>query len=183
MAAWDRQPNEPPKAYSHFCIYRDTGPDRTLPKVAELCAVSLSRVKQLAERYCWTDRADKWDAHVRALHDRAYLAEVAKRGRQRAQAFLKLLAVSLRALDQVKLESATLAQVAAALKVAAEGMRLEEGLETSRVVMEVTDVRTVLAQLPPNIRSGVCKLLAADIDAGADTGSDRAIPLGLGTGE
>ncbi len=161
MSAWDRQEKEPPKAYSYFCIYRDLGPqERSLPKVCQLSAISLPRAKTLSEDYGWVGRCDQWDAHLQSTFDRAFVTEAAKRGKQRGQAFTALLAKSLAALQKTKVEGVALKDVAAAMKIATEGLRLEEGLETKRVSMEVTDVRTILARLPAEVRKPLLLALA-----------------------
>jgi hypothetical protein len=179
MAAWDRQPKEPPKAYAHFCTYRDLGPERSLPKVSQLSAVSLPRLKDLSDQYGWVARCDQWDAHVEAIHQRAYLTEAAKKGRQRAQAFTALLGKSLEALRGVDVEKVPLAQIAAAMKVAVEGLRLEEGLETARLTMEVQDAKLLLSRLPAEVRSPLLRALKEHADPGRDP---VGAPLGLSGG-
>jgi hypothetical protein len=180
MASWDRAPKEPPKAYAHFTIYRDLGPERTLNKTSTVCGVTEGSLQQESARWNWTDRCDQWDAHVRALHDRAFLKETEKKGRQRAQAFTALLTKALEALKHVDVQKTTLEKVAAAMKVATEGMRLEEGLETARVSLEVNDARTLIASLPPDLRREVLRALAADAAGERRPVAAGGVPLGLG---
>jgi hypothetical protein len=179
MAAWDRQPKEPPRAYLHFCTYRDLGPERTLEKARQIHGLALVTLECESARWNWVARCDQWDAHVQAIHDRAFLTEAAKRGRQRAQAFMALLGKSLEALKKVDLEGVSLAQVAQAMKVAAEGMRLEEGLETQRVTMELQDARSVLSRLPAEVRSPLLRALDEHARAGGPDGAAGGVPLGL----
>lgn len=179
MAAWDRQEKEPPRAFAHFTIYRDLGPDRTLTKASRLCGVTEGSLKQESSAWNWTPRCDQWDAHVQAIGDRAYLTETARRGRQRAQAHMALLAKALEALRQLDVKKANLAQIASALKVASEGMRLEEGLETARVSMEVTDARVIISRLPPEIRQPLLRALADDVAARGREESAGGVPFGL----
>lgn len=190
MAAWDRSEKphprtgkpwqEPPRAYQHFTIYRDLGPGRTLEKTAEIQGVKLHTLEGISYDWNWVSRCDQWDAHVQALQQRAYLDEAAKRARQRAQAYTALLTKSLQALQQVDLEKATLAQIAAAMKVAVEGMRLEEGLETARVSMEVQDARTLLARLPVEVRREVIRALDSAVRAGEPETDRGLLPAGTG---
>jgi hypothetical protein len=183
VAAWDRQEDEPPKAYLHFTVYRDLGPIRTLDNTAKLRGVALPTLLELSAKWNWVARCDQWDAHVQAIHQRAYLTEVAKQARKRASAFEKLLEKSLEALGNVDVEKVPLEKVAAAMKTATEGIRLEEGLETSRVVMEQQDARFVLSRLPTEVRKPLLRALAEHALAGRPEGDSGGVPLGLDDGE
>ena len=59
---WDRQPDEPPKAFAKFAVFRDLGPSRTLAAAATETGVSRDRVVQLSAAYSWVDRASAFDA-------------------------------------------------------------------------------------------------------------------------
>lgn len=183
MAAWDRQPKEPPRAYQHFTVYRDLGPVRTLDNTAKLQGVSLATLLEQSARWNWVARADQWDAHVQQISQRAYLDEAAKSARRRAQAFTALLGKSLEALRSVDISKATLAHVAAAMKAATEGLRLEEGLETARVSMEVVDARTIISRLPAEVRAGLLAALDEQSRAGGDSDDPERVPLGIGCRE
>jgi hypothetical protein len=180
MSAWDRQPQEPPRAFQHFCTYRDLGPERTLEKVGKHWGVSQSLMEQESARWNWTGRSDQWDAHVQSTHDRAYLTEAARQGRTRAQAHRALLGKALEALRQLDLSKVKLSEIASAVKVASEGMRLEEGLETARVSMELTDARTILSRLPAEVRTPLLRALAEQSGPDGDPGPAGGVPLGLG---
>jgi hypothetical protein len=180
MSAWDRQPKEPPKAYLHFTVYRDLGPQRTLGKASGICGITEGSLQQESHTWNWVGRCDQWDAHVQAIHDRAFVTEAAKRGRERAQAFTKLLGKCLEALEKVDVSEVPLEKIASALKVASEGMRLEEGLETQRVSMEVADARTLISQLPAEVRREVIRALAEHAAAERSSVVAGGVPLGLG---
>jgi hypothetical protein len=126
----------------------DLGPLRTLEKTGEIQGLHPKTVEELSAKWNWVARCDQWDAHVSACADKAFLEEVAKRSRQRGAAFSALLGKSLQALQRLDLEKASLAQIATAIKVATVGMRLEDGLETSRVVVQSIPIREVVVELP-----------------------------------
>lgn len=179
MAAWDRQEKEPPKAYQHFTIYRDLGPERSLAKVGQILGVAVQSLEPKASQWNWVARCDQWDAHVQVIQQRAYLDEAAKRGQQRAKAYTALLGKSLEALGKIDLSRANLGQVAAAMKAAAEGMRLEEGLATARTTLELQDARFILSRLPAETRREVLQALGAELGAGRDPVATGGVPLGL----
>lgn len=180
MSSWDRQLKEPSRAYHHFTLYRDLGPERTLGKTSTLTGLTEGALQQESWKWNWTERCDQWDAHVRNLQDRAFLSEAARQAKERAKAYGALLKKTLKALDQIDLEKATLAQVAQALDIAAKGLRLEDGLETSRIAMEVTDARVILSRLPAEVRAPLLRALDRHADAGRDSSSGGGVPLGLG---
>jgi hypothetical protein len=56
---WERQPDESPRAFSRFEMYRALGPTRALSQIS-----TGGWVKRLAARYHWHRRAVAWDAHL-----------------------------------------------------------------------------------------------------------------------
>lgn len=58
---WERQPDETPKPFEAFCIYRDLGVNRSIAQVA----AKLSKSEQLMKRWSsannWVERAAAWD--------------------------------------------------------------------------------------------------------------------------
>ena len=165
MSAWDRQPRESARAFHHFTVYRDMRPEeRSVPKAAIAVGISRTRAMELSDQWSWVSRAELWDAHVQAVADRAFLMESARRSRQRAAAAQGLLAVAVRALQAFDVQTAKLGEIAQAIKIAAELARLEEGLETARLRVEVHDARLVLERLPINIRLPLLDMIAAPDD-------------------
>src|SRR5687767_9014210 len=102
MSVWDKRTDETPKAYRNFTLYRDLGPERSLEKAGQVLGKTKAALEQLSDKYDWVARCDQWDAHVRQIHDRAFLTETARKGRQRAQAFTALLGKCLKALKNVE---------------------------------------------------------------------------------
>ena len=135
MAQWDQQKGEG-KNFSHFVHYRDLGPDRTLAKASQAAGLNESYIRQVAADWKWTDRCAAYDAHLDALTRKAYASELEKQAKLRARAYNALMGKSLEALTNAP--QARLGEIATAMKVAAEGMRLEAGLATEKVEHEVT---------------------------------------------
>lgn len=189
MAAWDRRIDEGPVEYSYFCAFRDMGPTRKIEAVARQFEKSPGYLYSLSSEFVWIERADQWDAHVRAVHDRAYLDQTMRAGRQRAAVAIALMGKVSRALAQFsdeKLAKASLYELAQVARIASELQRLEEGLATGHYSLEVNDVRTILALAPTGIRERLVSLLAGQAGepvSGAAAGSPLALPEVDETGE
>ena len=182
MASWDRRDGEPAKAYAHFTVYRDLGPERSLAKVGQLLGISTARCEQLSEQYAWVARCDQWDAHLQKIHDRGFLKAAEKRGKQRGQAFTLLLGRALQALEHIteeQLQDMSLDQIAKVMKIAAEGMRLEDGLATKKVQLELQDARSVISSLPTPVRAGLLRALAEHARSTGSGAAAGGVPLGL----
>jgi hypothetical protein len=70
-APWEQQPEETPRAYTAFCVFRDLGPRRTLAAAAaayyQRTADSLERqVDKWSSAFRWVERAAAWDRHLDA---------------------------------------------------------------------------------------------------------------------
>ena len=72
MSLWDRQDNEPAKAYNAFTLYRDLGPERTLREAAKRLQRSRSLLDHWSADYQWVSRADAYDAAMRAQAQAGY---------------------------------------------------------------------------------------------------------------
>jgi hypothetical protein len=60
---WDRQPGETSRSYELFSIYRNLGPQRSLPKAkaSSETTPSLSRLKQHCKKHNWVERCRAYD--------------------------------------------------------------------------------------------------------------------------
>jgi hypothetical protein len=71
---WERQqPGETPRRFSQFCVYRDAGRGRTLRKAAETLTRHPVYVRAISTAYRWVERAEAWDRHRDAQHDKVWL--------------------------------------------------------------------------------------------------------------
>jgi hypothetical protein len=65
---WDRQPFESMRAYSYFCLYRDTDQlERSVKKVAEKVGRSVRMMWDLSSKWDWLNRAEAYDLHMQRL--------------------------------------------------------------------------------------------------------------------
>ena len=69
---WDRQPEEPAKAYRAFTLYRDMGPGRTLRQAAKNLQRSRSLLNEWSGKWGWVARAEAYDAAMQTMAQAAY---------------------------------------------------------------------------------------------------------------
>lgn len=83
---WEKQPDETPRAYAAFCMFRDLGPGRKLVDVARALYPGKDCRTQVKQRWSrpnrWLDRVAAWDAHLQATA----LAAAEEETRQKAGA-------------------------------------------------------------------------------------------------
>jgi len=103
----------------------------------------------IAEDHRWLERATAWDMHQHQL-DITVEQEVIDQCRDlRREALHKLLTTSITALDGFEKDTATLSQIAQAVKVAVSQLRIEYG-ETEQFQLE-----SLLAFLDANTRQAI----------------------------
>jgi hypothetical protein len=63
---WDRQVAESSKAYHHFCLYRDMGPDRSVRRMANIpgCTSVRRQLNRWSSRWRWVERCRQYDDHL-----------------------------------------------------------------------------------------------------------------------
>lgn len=83
---WEQQPDESPRMYHYFLLYRDAGRVRTLAKVGETLTKTAEYMRQLSRRYRWVERAEAWDKH----HDEQWTIEVEHQRREMARNHVQL---------------------------------------------------------------------------------------------
>lgn len=75
--AWERQPNEPPKAYASFCVYRDLPVnERGLRRLPRKQTSNLRQLQAWSSRWSWVARVDAWDAALDERNRQARLAAI-----------------------------------------------------------------------------------------------------------
>lgn len=70
---WDRLPNETPKAWQAFLIFRDLGVARTSADVARQLGKSTELLRRWKKQWDWERRATAWDQHLAGERDHAWL--------------------------------------------------------------------------------------------------------------
>jgi hypothetical protein len=179
MASWDRAPKEPKSSYGRFTVHRDFGPNRSLTETAQITGVSYGVIRQESSAWNWTERCDQFDAHVESLSRRAYVTELEKQARLRARAYNELMAKCLKQIPTAP--QGRVGEIATAMKVAADGMRMEAGLATAKIdVEDVTPLtddermrRLEALAAAAEARGGVA------VDDPGGTGGGRPAPRGV----
>lgn len=72
---WRQRDHESPRAYGHFLVFRDAGPNRNLRDVAAVVGVSYRRAQNLSAQNLWTPRARAWDEHLACVTDEQWRAD------------------------------------------------------------------------------------------------------------
>jgi len=173
---WDRLPGETSDHFKRFeCYRRLTGRRSMLAAyTAYLVAVmGQDKVNQrkassryavstvppnwpiIAEDYHWLERAQAWDAHQHQLDITAEQDEIDQCRDLRREALHSLLTTSITALTKFNSDTATLSQIAQAVKVAVSQLRIEYG-ETDQFQLE-----SLLAFLDANTRQAIVLALRA----------------------
>ncbi len=103
--SWERLKGESSKAYAHFCLYRDLGPERSLRKLIEdgKATVKQRRLEHWSAHNRWVDRAQAYDdeleRQLRAKNEKAR-KEMAERHARLALAGQNILVQQLNAWSQ-----------------------------------------------------------------------------------
>jgi len=80
---WDRQTDEPEKAFLRFKKYREMSSKRSLRALAHQEQVQLSAIASISTKYNWQSRAADWDNHVDKISQQSEIDEIcAMKGRQ-----------------------------------------------------------------------------------------------------
>lgn len=83
---WERQPDEPGKAYDAFVVYRELGSVRTYRTASKRMGRARHTLEKWGRRHDWQARADAYDAFVRSVAQAEYergVREEAERWQQR----------------------------------------------------------------------------------------------------
>ena len=77
---WTKRDDETQRAYEVFCVYRDMGPGRSLPKTHDeeygKDAGNVRIVEKWSSAYDWPDRAHAYDLHLEELRRAEYEKEM-----------------------------------------------------------------------------------------------------------
>lgn len=124
---WDRQEGESAKNFEAFCIYRDLGPDRSCPQVAEKLSKSVGLMARWCRLYDWVNRAAAWDAEQDRIARKEQLKEIVKMRKRHAQIAEKALEKASLALDYVDPKNISNADIARLMDTASKLERISRG--------------------------------------------------------
>ncbi len=75
---YDRQPGESSVAFDAFCIYRDSGVERRIHKVAQECMKNSSLLRRWSSAHEWRRRAQAFDDDVQKQRRAQHLKDIAE---------------------------------------------------------------------------------------------------------
>ena len=127
--AWDRLPDEAPKEYAAFRLFRDQGPLRKLADVTVM-AVTDRTIRQWSYDNDWQARAAAWDDAIHMEEDRHRLESLRDMHRLHREAGRTALEVAVAAMAE--LDPADISPTAAA-RLLELGARLERDTLTTSV--------------------------------------------------
>lgn len=130
LDAWAQQPNETPRNFGLFLMYRDLGRIRTVAQAAMLSPISFAATARVARYNLWVERAGLWDAEqdrIASVRLQDAREEMAKRHAKYAASLMEKAMARLRTLDVDSISPHALVLM---LDTAARIERSALGLET-----------------------------------------------------
>lgn len=121
---WGRLPEDTPRSWEVFQLYRDLGVNRNYAQVAKILHCTHSNVKKLGWEHQYMARALAWDDHVDKRYRKEYLTRqrtVARRHLEVSRYLRKRAMKALRKMPDAVLES----NPAACLALLREAVRIE----------------------------------------------------------
>lgn len=98
---WERQANEPEKAFLRFKKYREMGTKRSLRALAHEENVQLSAIATLSSKYSWQERASAWDHHLDAVSQQSEIDETIAMKKRQISLALKAQKVAEQGLEKL----------------------------------------------------------------------------------
>ena len=124
---WELMEGETTKPFEAFCIYRDLGPTRSCPQVADKLGKSVGLIERWCRAYDWVKRAAAWDAEQDRIARKAHTDEIIKMRKRHAQIAQKALDKISDALDTVDPKAMTNADIARLMSEASKLERISRG--------------------------------------------------------
>lgn len=147
---WERQKNEGSETYADFCVYRDLGPGRSIPKAAELQGKNVTALWQASSRHKWVKRAEAYDAYLeRKLRER-----MEKQCMQVKEASLtgamKMVSLGLQKLNKMTDEQLTAREAKEFIRNALAIVQsiTGENREAEQAILEMPNENDVVVYLP-----------------------------------
>jgi hypothetical protein len=140
-ARWERQTNEPGRAYAAFRVLRDTAPSqRRLEAVAAEAHVSSRSVRYWASKWDWWDRVEAWDDECYRVDDQERLDAIRTMHANHRRAGRALLMKALASFNGVEATEIP-------LPVAARLLDLGARLERSTLIVSVRELQGAEAEV------------------------------------
>lgn len=88
---WKKLPEETPRAYQAFCVYRDMGPGRSIRAAAEELGVTERMLYFWSSKFRWVNRAAAYDAWLDDYAQEVRLGHVQRMAARHAQTVERLI--------------------------------------------------------------------------------------------
>jgi len=138
--AWARRDDETPKAWAAFCVYRELGAGRSIPKALETSGKPVGSLRwwELWSRtFDWVARCRAYDTYIEELKREKHETEIlraTKKHREAAEALIDKGLAQLQVLGEEDISAgATLGMVSEGVKL----HRLTLGLTTNKIEEDV----------------------------------------------
>lgn len=128
---WERQPDETPKPFEAFCIYRDLGTNRSIAQVA----AKLSKSEQLMKRWSaannWVERAAAWDDEQerieREVAEKERVKQIKAMRKRHASIATAMLIKASQALQELPADEVKASDISRMVDVASKLERISRG--------------------------------------------------------
>lgn len=132
---WERQPEETPKAFEAFCVYRDLGAERSIAKAGKRLGKNRVTLEGWSSKYEWVSRCAAWDTEQDRLARIAQTKEIKKMRKRHAALASTMLIKAATALQQLKDEDISASEISRMVDVASKLERISRG-DVGEVVEE-----------------------------------------------
>jgi hypothetical protein len=98
---WERQVNEPERAFLRFKKYREMGSKRSLRTLAQQENVQLSSIAAISTKFNWQARVAKWDAHLDQISQQSEIDEIVAMKKRQISLALKAQKLAEQGLEKL----------------------------------------------------------------------------------
>lgn len=129
---WERQPNETPKAFDAFSVFRDLDPQtRSGVIVAERLGKSYSLMQKWSQKYGWVSRAAAYDEErdrvKREAEQKAQIEDIKKMRKRHTAVAVKMIDTAEAALNAIDPADVKPADVTRLMDIATKIERISRG--------------------------------------------------------
>lgn len=132
---WERQPEETPKQFEAFCVYRDLGRTRSQEATAEKLTKSRALISRWSSMNNWVDRVAEWDSEQDRLTRLELTKDIGAMRKRHADLANVMLIKAARALQRIPDDEIKPADVSRMVEVASKLERISRG-DVGEVVEE-----------------------------------------------
>lgn len=124
---WERQPNETPRAYEAFTVYRDLGRGRSIAKAARKEGKAKVTWEKWSRANNWVERVAAWDAEQDRISRQAQLDDIKKMRKRHADLASAMLIKAARALQRIPEDEIKAADISRMVDTASKLERISRG--------------------------------------------------------